>query len=278
MKKMKRLFTAMLTALCMIVALLPTTAFAQENVFYVGTESELIAAVNQINAADGGEFVIKLSDNISANKKIEFLKNKTTLYGQGYTLIPNGGLSVKNEGAVLNLGSDDGADSLVISGENSRRTTAMISCENAILNMYSGVVIKDADNGGGAAGSGVFVFGTFNMYGGTITGCDGSMIGLGGLFPLIRVLLICTTEASRRTLLRVMAATAAESSYIQTADMNAHLTCMAAVLSTTMLQAAAAEFVCMNIMLLQASICMAEASKITEPPTWAAAFISITTG
>lgn len=84
----------------------------------------------------------------------------------------------------LTWGSVDGTDSLTISGENTPRTTAMISCEDATLNMYSGVTIRDADNNGGASGSGVFVYGTFNMYGGTITGCDGSTIGFGGAVAL----------------------------------------------------------------------------------------------
>lgn len=182
-KKMKRKAFVFMLSCCILLWLFPMGAYAQveTKVFEVNDQAGLLAAVTEINAANDGSYAIRLTDDVTLQTKCEFSKNTTTIYGQGHSLTVLSTVRVYNQGTILNLGASNGSDSLIIDGQNTRRTTAMIACTNgAVLNMYSGVTVKDAYNSGGASGSGIFVQGTFNMHGGTITGCDGSMIGLGG--------------------------------------------------------------------------------------------------
>lgn len=144
----KKRWLALLLTLCIAWGMSPISAAAQESaqVFEVSDSEGFLETVEKINAAESGEFVIKLTENITVSEKVEFLKNTATILGQGHTLVPNATLSVKGEGTVLNFGSADGTDTLTISGENKSRTTAIISCNGATLNMYGNTTIKDTTN------------------------------------------------------------------------------------------------------------------------------------
>lgn len=185
-------FLSAFLSLALILGLFPIAAQAAEDPiaetdatsYEVGTYEQLSSAVASINDAESGKFIIKLTADITAKDSIIFRKNQTIILGQGHTLKLNYTLEVKDSGTSLTLGASDRTDTLTVSGQKLGRTTAMIHCTDAVLNMYSGVTICDAHNSGGAAGSGLFVMGTFNMYGGTIRNCIGETIGLGGAVAL----------------------------------------------------------------------------------------------
>ena len=191
---MKQRILAALMSICLFVGLFPVTALAAEstenNEFEVGSAEELAAAVDAINAAEHGEFLIRLTDDITALGTVEFTENETTICGQEHTLYLPGfaTLAVRGPDTVLSLGTSDGMDTLTISGQNLRRTTAMLGCTGeAVLNMYPGVTIRDTVTQGMARGAGVCVYGTFNMHGGTITNCNNNVNyrpGIGGAVSL----------------------------------------------------------------------------------------------
>lgn len=147
-----------------------------ENYFEVTTEKELQHAIAEVNAADGGEFTIKMLNDITAvdsYENLELSKNELTLLGGGYTLAYRnfGGtksLRVAN-GAVLNIGKDK----ITITGNTS--DSGVYIYGGGTLNMYSGATIEGISTSGASGGCGVCVgakpgsSGTFNMYGGLIS-------------------------------------------------------------------------------------------------------------
>lgn len=77
----KRLWSAIL-ALCMALTMAPTVAFAADDVtktFEVENGTAFVDALNEINAAAEGNFVIKLTDNITVSGDPELTANTTPL-------------------------------------------------------------------------------------------------------------------------------------------------------------------------------------------------------
>lgn len=177
------LFTAL--AICVMIA--PQAAFAAEQTtIEVGNSSEFNDAVSIANAATSGEYVIRLTDNFNSNGASFTSTRPITILGNGHTITINEGCSLfVGPGAQLNLGAEDGSDTLMISGGNAPACDGpgMLYIEGS-CSMYPGVTVADR-NGDNYYGGGVSVYGgNFHMYGGTIDKCgivSGSMCYGGGV-------------------------------------------------------------------------------------------------
>lgn len=178
---MKKRLISLLLAVGMILSLFPVSAFAEEaaepTTKEVSTVEELESAIDAINKADSGVFVIKLNANIDlqSDADITLNRNTTTLLGGGYSLRGGGSqtLSVKGS-AVLNLGGQDGTDVLTFDGNNQDITAVSVSGK-AQLNMYDGVTIENYTDSGVQVGAGA----GFEMHGGTIQNCSANQNGGG---------------------------------------------------------------------------------------------------
>ena len=155
-----KLLTALLT-LCMLLSLVPISAFAADST--VSNESELESALKNVDCAE-----IKLGGNIETTWQLD-VERTVTLDLNGYTLSysatdedifrvrSNGNLTVKDSGT-------DGK----IDGQNKN---CGFNVKGGTLTLESGSIVNctDADGDGGAVdiGSGC----TFIMNGGTISDC-----------------------------------------------------------------------------------------------------------
>ena len=161
----------------------------------VSDDEGLHNAISAINAADSGEFIISLSDNIESTYGFSFTSNATkTILGNGHYIHysnkhPDTYIFLMN--GTLNLGDTTG-NQLVIQGPGGEstwdsfsfiqvdaNTTNGVGSDRPVLNMYEGVTICDCnvDNTHGGA---IRLFtderrndivSTFNMHGGTIKNC-----------------------------------------------------------------------------------------------------------
>lgn len=178
LRKSKQIM-AVLLACMMVIGLFPMAALAAETTaFEVQNEAEFIDAVTQANRAESGEFIIRLTKDItfSGDKNIAFTKNAVTLLGEGHTLTVNYGF-ILYEDATLNLGSADYGNTLNLTTKNQGIFSVQ---DESVLNIYDGVTIGHANTPGqpgaiGAKGSSII-----NMYGGTIEDCH-SMAASGGV-------------------------------------------------------------------------------------------------
>ena len=204
---MRRLYKKLMSSVLLLVFLLnllPTAALAtgtctktegcqlaadhsgfceNGNTFTVYSYDQFKAAIEKINAASDGAFVISLGADIkdpsdSGNTDLSFTKNTTTILGNGHTMHMEGGeahISVSGQDTIVNLGASDGSDTLVIDGTyvgTSNRTMSLVHVlQNATLNMYKGVTICHGSAPGQAGGVQLSGTSKFNMYGGTITDC-----------------------------------------------------------------------------------------------------------
>lgn len=181
--------TAVFLAVILVLAnLLPFGISAEaegENTVTVNTFKELSDAVD--NLPDGGSVIIKLGADIDISDPVSVIgKKKVTILGNGRTLtykkfnITEKGIFKVNEGSVLNLGLPEYKEesSLVLDGMKKYTdfTPFEVSGSGSTLNMYSGVIIKNADESRGGEVGGVHLEedATFNMYGGEITECKGN--------------------------------------------------------------------------------------------------------
>jgi len=127
--------------------------------------------------------VKKLSDKDGDHNKgiLKFNKAGTyTILGNGYRITSGYESSgIKGEGpilsawngAVVNLGdpSAPGKSRLTIDGQNIFMTNELVFVhEGSTINMYNGTTICNGSSWGNRGGVGVVVYGTFNMYGGSI--------------------------------------------------------------------------------------------------------------
>lgn len=180
---MKKRLLSLLLAVGMMLSLFPVSAFAEgvaePTTKKVSTAAEFKKAVEEINGADSGSFVISLQKDIDLpnNEDITLSKNTTTLLGNGKTL--SGGktqtLGVSGS-AVLNLGSEIGSDTLILDNEKKAGGIASVRVSGtATLNMYNGVTIQNYTYSGVRVGAGA----TFEMHGGTIQNCSSTKNGGG---------------------------------------------------------------------------------------------------
>lgn len=158
----------------------------EDKTFQVKTYDELKKAVDEINEADGGKFVIELTDDIQADGSssiLNFFANETTLLGNGHTLCtiykmdPNVYDQFYIEvgtGATLNLGEDGdrNASALKITGgsnmDNAYAHSPLIRMSGGTLNIYDGVSLSDNTSMESGAAIAMISPATVNMYGGEI--------------------------------------------------------------------------------------------------------------
>ena len=184
MSKKRRVLT-FVAALALYALTMPISAFAATpTTIEAGNSSEFNNAVATVNAATSGEYIIKLTDDFQTGAASFSSSQPVSVVGNGHTITINEGCSLfVGPGAQLNLGAEDGSDTLMISGGNAPACDGpgMLYIQGT-CNMYPGVTIADrkGDNyfGGGVTVQG----GTFHMYGGTIDNCGitGGSICYGG--------------------------------------------------------------------------------------------------
>ena len=184
-KRIKTLLLFAVFAVCAMVA--PQTAFAAEHTTIdVNNSQEFNNAVSTANAATSGEYTIRLTNDIKSGGASFDSTCPITILGNGHTITINEGCSLfVGPGAQLNLGAEDGSDTLMISGGNAPACDGpgMLYIEGS-CSMYPGVTVADR-NGDNYYGGCVSVCGgNFHMYGGTIDKCgivSGSMCYGGGV-------------------------------------------------------------------------------------------------
>lgn len=151
---------------------LPGSAWAADAItFEVGDSASYENAVNQINAADSGEFVISLTDDVSLNGDYAFERNSTTILGNGHTLSGGSNVAIKVEGsAAVSLGQSDSQNQLTIDGSSSYHTMVFAGDSSSLV-MYGGTSIVNSSVYGGEGGIQLSGTAKFDMYGGTIKNC-----------------------------------------------------------------------------------------------------------
>ena len=183
-----------------------TLAQDDVTVYEVNNVKEWHEAVKEIKELGNGNYIISLKSDIyeenidgkryAPNVSIDVPCN-VTIIGNGHTIyFPAGGgtgsgISI-SDGATLNLGKEDGSDSLTLAGSNEGNDDGGLiyisemyikesMATGAVCNMYNGVVLKDRITSN-YYGAGVSVNGiktVFNMYGGTIQNCGFSSVASG---------------------------------------------------------------------------------------------------
>ena len=170
-KSCKKLFCIILSLFTLFSAL-PLTVHAAITVIDVDTSEDLTAACEEINNGSGGEYTIKLTDDITGgNIAITNSNAVVTVVGNGHTLHVQSQYVQVEKGATVNLG--DGKSELIIQSENQTYDTPglVYVLKDSFCNMYDKVTLKD-HKGNNYFGGGVTIEGgTFHMYGGTITNC-----------------------------------------------------------------------------------------------------------
>ncbi len=198
---MKKRLSTLFLALCLIVGLLPTVAFAVDSdpldgaiTIYVSNQgsgegttkdnpTSLENAFEQVNTAtsDSGDplkFIISITEDIecTGTKDFYFRKHVITILGNGHTIRTSETFGA-TENAVLHLGKADGTDSLTLKEVQRGQAHTVVSAGGnygqGAVHMYDGVSILGADDAfeNDSTGHGVGVStGEFYMHGGEISG------------------------------------------------------------------------------------------------------------
>ena len=178
----KKLICVILSAVLLLSAL-PLTVHAAAKTYSVSTPQELKAAVDEINGAGAGDYIISLADDIEGGYiNIDNGNAVVTIIGNGNTLSATLSAILVSNGATVNLG--DGNSELFLTSDNNNDTPGIVNVlgTDSVCNMYEGVTLKD-HIGQNYFGGGVTVEGgTFHMYGGTINNCgiDSGAVCFGG--------------------------------------------------------------------------------------------------
>lgn len=166
---MKKRFLSILLTFCMVLALLPTVAFA-EGTIEVGTEAELN------NAQNSDDDIIKLTADISINTTLT-VRRTITLDLNGHVLNMTGNKKVIEVRDGGNLTLVDSKPSTTHKFTPNTEGLWVLD-ENGTETVNGGVIT----GGKSSAGGGVYVNGsTFSMRGGSIVGCAVTAIGGGGV-------------------------------------------------------------------------------------------------
>ena len=180
---MKKRILSILLALCMVLCLVPTTAFAAgETNRKVETEQELVAAL-----ADGTADVIRLTKDIDISNSLTVLR-KVTLDLNGYVLKMTG------SGSVIILDNKSGTTgdlTLIDSNPTAEHKFKVNGAEPWVLDdsgtetVYGGIITGGTGSriffSNGVEGGGVIIgSGALTMNGGNIVGCIANEGG--GLF------------------------------------------------------------------------------------------------
>lgn len=159
-------------------------ADADNTNFDVASTEDFVNAVSKARAASVSDFTINVTSSFNLTGQASGSNTLMPSSGQTITIVGNGhtisydadagaNTGIGSAGGVLNLGNPSGSDSLTITANGGNAGSSLVQVLNGgTVNMYSGVVLAD-QVGGSTYGGGVYVkSGTFNMYGGTITGCN----------------------------------------------------------------------------------------------------------
>ena len=185
MKKRNRMMLGILLVV-LSLTVTPKAAFAENKtvtVIEVGNKTAFDDAINTVNNASEGEYVISLTDDMEINGASIQSQCPVTLLGNGHTLTVAQYASIHVEkGAQVKLGSEKG-DVLKIRGvsETSNDVPGLLHIKGT-CEMYSGVSLSGRE-GNNYFGGGVTVEGgTFHMYGGVIEKCGirGGSVCYGG--------------------------------------------------------------------------------------------------
>lgn len=186
MSKIRKALT-FVAALALFALLMPISALAATpTTIEVGSSAEFDNAVDTVNAATSGEYIIKLTNDLEGVSADFANTCPATILGNNHTMTLSQYSSISvQSGAHLSLGAADGSDTLKISGGNAQNNDVPgLLYIQGTCNMHPGVTIADR-KGNNYFGGGVTVQGgTFHMYGGTIDNCGitgGSMCYGGGV-------------------------------------------------------------------------------------------------
>lgn len=165
---------SLLLAVLLLVLMLPMTAVAEEGVYLVSSEEEFRAALEKLTGSDSWITVtlkndITISSDLSVNQGTLTILGQDIL-GQEHTLSFNNGSLIIGGSATVNLGAEDGSDTLILTSTDSTRCVVGMN-GSSTLNMYEGVTIKDSRSGGQAGGVQLEDQAVFNMHGGVIDNC-----------------------------------------------------------------------------------------------------------
>ena len=183
---MKKRYRMMLGILLVVLSLsvTPKAAFAENKAvtrIEVKNGEEFENAINTVNGASEGEYIISLNDNIEIRGATIQSPCPVTILGNGHTLTVRGSIQVA-EGAQVKLGSKDG-NVLEMHGTKNGEEPGLLHIKGT-CEMYSRVSLSGRV-GNNQFGGGVTVFGgTFHMYGGVIQDCgisEGSVCYGGGV-------------------------------------------------------------------------------------------------
>lgn len=183
MKKRNRMMLGILLVV-LSLSVTPKAAFAENKtatVIEAGNEKAFDDAINTVNSASKGEYVISLTGNVEISGATIQSRCPVTILGNGHTLTVWGSIQVA-KGAQVKLGSDDG-NVLKIRGTENGEEPGLLEIKGT-CEMYPNVSLSgrvgNNQFGGGVTVSG----GTFHMYGGVIENCgikDGSVCYGGGV-------------------------------------------------------------------------------------------------
>ena len=186
---MKKRYRMMLGILLVVLSLsvTPKAAFAENKtvtVIEAGNEKAFDDAINTVNSASEGEYVISLTGNVEISGATIQSRCPVTILGNGHTLTvaTNTYIYVAKE-AQVKLGSGDGDDLKIcdVSGKQSNDEPGLLHIKGT-CDMYSGVSLSGRE-GNNYFGGGVTVEGgTFTMHGGVIENCgiEGGSVCYGG--------------------------------------------------------------------------------------------------
>ena len=174
MKKISRVVLGILMVV-LSLTVTPKAAFAENKtvtVIEVGNKTAFDDAINTVNNASEGEYVISLTDDMEINGASIQSQCPVTLLGNGHTLTVAQYASIHVEkGAQVKLGSEKG-DVLKIRGvsETSNDVPGLLHIKGT-CDMYPRVLLSGRE-GNNYFGGGVTVEGgTFYMHGGVIEKC-----------------------------------------------------------------------------------------------------------
>lgn len=183
---MKKRYRMMLGILLVVLSLsvTPKAAFAENKAvarIEVKNGEEFENAINTVNGASEGEYIISLNDNIEIRGATIQSRCPVTILGNGHTLTVQVSIHVA-EGAPVKLGSGDGNVLNIHGTEKGEEPGLLYISKEGTCEMYPGVSLSGR-KGNNYFGGGVTVFGgTFHMHGGVIENCgiEGGSVCYGG--------------------------------------------------------------------------------------------------
>lgn len=183
---MKKRYRMMLGILLVVLSLsvTPKAAFAENEtatVIEVKNGEEFENAINTVNGASEGKYIISLTGNVEIGGATIQSRCPVTILGNGHTLTVQVSIHVA-EGAPVKLGSGDGNVLNIHGTEKGEEPGLLYISKEGTCEMYPGVSLSGR-KGNNYFGGGVTVFGgTFHMHGGEIKNCGirGGSVCYGG--------------------------------------------------------------------------------------------------